>query len=50
MEMELYDFAAGKIIAREAGAYIVDFEGNNEKMITTVLLLLQIQKLIETIF
>lgn len=30
-EMELHDFAAGKIIVREAGAYIVDFDGNNER-------------------
>lgn len=27
---EIYDFAAGKIIAREAGAVITDFEGNKD--------------------
>ena len=28
---ELYDFAAGKLIAREAGAKITDFQGRPER-------------------
>lgn len=31
LDMELHDFAAGKIIAQEAGALITDFQGKKEK-------------------